>query len=952
MSEQGRELVYEWGSWQVHLGRRELLASGVPVPIGGRAFEIVTALVQSANHLVSKNELMDKIWPNVTVEENTLQVHISAIRRALGQDRNMLRTLSGRGYQLLGKWTPRQQVSAVLPAVTPLLGDPPTPLTHSFPLLAERLIGREVAARNVRDLLSAYRVVTLTGPGGIGKTSLAIETMRSLIADFDGAVWYVELASLQDPALVPSAAASALGLKLSGEISAEAVARAVGAKRLLLLLDNCEHVIDAAADLVEAFLCLCPNAVILATSREVLRVTGEYVCRVPPLEVPALGERAPNHILESGAVALFIAKANALHSDFSPQADMLPAIGAICRHLDGIPLAIEFAAARAAMLGVPQVTADLRNRFSLLTRGRRKALPRHRTLRAVLDWSHDLLTGAERLLLRRLGIFPGGFTLEAVAGIMTDTALDAPAVTDGVASLVAKSLIMFEKSETGTRWTLLETTRAYAFERLAEAGEVGQTAKLHAEFYLALFTPFGAEGQLQAAIDELGRYQVEVDNLRAALEWAFSPDGDPTLGIALTAAAADFWAAASLMPEACEWAGKALAQLGDTGTRCEMVLQCSFGISLLFTRGMKDDARTALRRALELAREFGDFDYQQRATNNLWLFSARASAFDDALTLVRAFESVDGFGDVQSRAVLDCWIGIVLIYRAEHADALMRVQRAIEHYPGDRRRRDVIRFANDLPTAAGVHIVVSLLSRGLLDSAVASARSGVERARATRLPVVLCLSLAWAAGYVFLTLSELETAAHFGDELIEHAFGNALRPYHAAGLCVRGSLAARRDDPEGSVVLLKRGLTEMRDLGYQQFYPFFAVELAAALGVLGRIDEGLAELEAALRFAVETGHLWFVPETWRIKAQLLALRNPDDPAAEDCLHHGLAVAREQDALFWELRLALSLARLAIKRNHHEEVYQILAPVHARFTEGFGTADLLAARGILDAIPPR
>jgi len=375
VSEQTRNLVYESGQWQVHLGRRELLASGAAVPIGARAFEIIEVLVQSANELVTKNDLMDRIWPGAEVGENTLQVHISAIRKALGQDRTILKTAAGRGYRLIGDWRPRQQGPAGQPVVSSPLsasGAPPgIPLANNFPPITGRLIGRDAAASHVRDLVSAYRVATLTGPGGIGKTTLAIEAARGVVADFEDGGWFVELASLSNPDLVPSAVASALGLKLSGEISAEPIARAIDAKHLLLVLDNCEHVIDAAANLAERLVRLCPQVGILITSREVPRIDGEAVFRVPPLDVPAVGQDAPDHILGHAAVELFISRMHTLGVGFSPRAEELASIAAICRHLDGIPLAIEFAAASAATLGIAQVAMGLRDRFALLTSGRR-----------------------------------------------------------------------------------------------------------------------------------------------------------------------------------------------------------------------------------------------------------------------------------------------------------------------------------------------------------------------------------------------------------------------------------------------------------------------------------------------------------------------------------------------------------------------------------------------------
>jgi non-specific serine/threonine protein kinase len=438
-------LVYESGEWEVDLARRELRARGVPVPIGGRTFEIIEVLVQAAGELVTKNDLMGRVWPGAIVEDNTLQFHISAIRRALGPDREMLKTASGRGYQLLGAWTSRQESTSSVDSIDL---EPVRRPTDSFqtnlPAAASELVGRTNAVQHLRGLLFAYRVVTLTGPGGIGKTRLALEVARGLFPSFQGDVRFVELVSLSDPGLVPTALAGVLGLRLGGdEISAESVARAIGAQKLFLVLDNCEHVIDAAARLAETIVRMCPRTTILATSREILKIEGEYVYRVPPLDVPPQDEE-PGNILAHSAVQLFIATTTALQSDFSPHGENLAAIAAICRRLDGIPLAIDFAATRVATLGLQQVAAGLDDRLGMLTGGRRTALPRHQTLRATLDWSYELLPLSEQGLLRHLAVFPAGFTLEAATAVMSDTGT--PAVEEGIANLVAKSLVTLDRS--------------------------------------------------------------------------------------------------------------------------------------------------------------------------------------------------------------------------------------------------------------------------------------------------------------------------------------------------------------------------------------------------------------------------------------------------------------------------------------------------------------------------
>src|ERR1700730_12586079 len=484
---QGRQLVYESGEWEVDLARRELRARGVPVPIGGRAFEIIEVLVQSAGELVPKNDLSARIWPGAIVEDNTLQFHISAIRRALGSDREILKTASGRAYRLLGAWTSRESTSSVDSMDLEPMRSPAEPFQTNLPAAASELVGRTNAVQHLRGLLSAYRVVTLTGPGGIGKTRLAFEVARGLFPSFQGDVRLVELVSLSDPGLVPSAVAGGLSLKLGGdEISAECVARAIGAQRLLLVLDNCEHVIDAAARLAETIVRMCPRTTILATSREILKIEGEHVYRVPPLDVPSQHEE-PDDILGRSAVQLFIAATRAVHSDFSPNGENLPAIAAICRRLDGIPLAIDLAAARVATLGLQQVVVDLDDHLGMRPGARQTVLPRHQTLRATRDWSYELLPEPERLVMRRLAVFAGNFTAEAASLVAVGGETTASEVIHSLVNLVTKSLVTLEVGSPNAHYRLHETTRAYALEKLTESGEFEEAARHHANYYRHFF---------------------------------------------------------------------------------------------------------------------------------------------------------------------------------------------------------------------------------------------------------------------------------------------------------------------------------------------------------------------------------------------------------------------------------------------------------------------------------
>jgi DNA-binding winged helix-turn-helix (wHTH) protein len=371
--------IIEFGHFRIGPRRRELLADGRPIQLGGRAFDVLMALIEASGAVVSKDALIDRVWPNRIVEESSLHVQISALRNAFGADRNLIRTISGRGYQFTGEISTvaaSPHTQAVAGTAVPVSAAP-RPLTN-LPEPVSELIGRDVELEEILGLAAAHRLVTLTGAGGIGKTRLGLEVARRLLPRFVDGVWVIELAPLSDPDLVPATVATALGLDLAGgAVSPERVANALASKQLLLVLDNCEHLVGAAASMAEALLRANPAACVLATSREPLRAEGECLYRVPPLAIPTEGSKDAEDPLRYGAVRLFVARARAADPQFSPDGRVAEAIAAICRHLDGIPLAIELAAARTNALGVEELAARLDDCFHLLTGGRRTALPRH-----------------------------------------------------------------------------------------------------------------------------------------------------------------------------------------------------------------------------------------------------------------------------------------------------------------------------------------------------------------------------------------------------------------------------------------------------------------------------------------------------------------------------------------------------------------------------------------------
>jgi len=484
-----------FGRFRLILNTRELLADGVPVAIGNRATEVLMVLIEARGMLVTKEQLLSRVWSRMTVEENNLQFQISTLRKALGKDRGFIKTVPRRGYRFVAQISTLANESGR--EVAPGLPNarPPT----NLPVATSDLVGREAELSDVAALVASHRLVALVGSGGIGKTRLGIELAWRLLPEFSDGAWLVELAALSDPKLVPLAVADALGLREAGD-SPEGLATILSSKRLLLVLDNCEHVIEAAASLAESLLHAGDSLHVIATSREPLRAEGEWVHRVQPLDVPPENTESIQDVMLYSAGKLFAACARASELYLPPDPRIAAAIAKICRRLDGIPLKIELAAASAAMLGVEAIASRLDERFSLLTDGRRTAPARHQSLEAMLDWSYALLREPERMVLQRLSIFGGAFTMEAASAVAAGDGIAASQVVHLLASLVAKSLVVSVSCDQVQRYRLRETTRAYAMEKLKVSGESGAVSRRLAALDRAVFA-FPRQLRASAPVD-------------------------------------------------------------------------------------------------------------------------------------------------------------------------------------------------------------------------------------------------------------------------------------------------------------------------------------------------------------------------------------------------------------------------------------------------------------------
>ena len=947
------DVTFAFGSFRLIPAQRVLLEDGRPLRLGSRAFDIFVALVERAGEMVDKDQLIARAWPDTVVDEGALRVHIAALRRALGDGRNGNRFISnspGRGYSFVGPVTRELRPGPAAPVLR-------SALAVNLPTLLTRVIGRTETIATVVARLAQQRFLTIVGPGGIGKTTVAIAAAEALSNSYADGVWFVGLGSLQDPVVVTTAISAAVGGSPGVGDPLNSLVAWLRDKRALIILDNCEHVISAAATAAETMLRAAPHVAVLATSREPLRAEGEWLLRLPSLQIPPTrSDLTAAEALRFPAVELFNERALAALDSFVLDDANAPLALEICRHLDGVPLAIELAAAQVDVLGLMGLSACLDDRLAVLTRGRRTALPRQQTLRATIDWSYELLSETERRLLCRLAVFPAGFTLEAAAAVMSDNDDGLGMAGEGIASLVAKSLVSRDGPIQTGRWRLLETIRAYALEKLAESGDANHAACRQAEFFRDVFTSGAPGSRLQPSAGEMVRFDREIDNVRAALDWCFSPAGDRVLGVILSAVCAPAWLHSALLVECRERTERALdsAKPGLNLTPpLEMQLHLAFGLSMGLTMGSVERAKTALAKSIELAESLDDREAQLRALWGLWALhlnigECRISEF-----------IVDEFSRVARHARDQAAVSIgerLLGFTLQHAGQNRKAQQCFEHMlkrsvaASDRRYALMVQL--DQRVLARAMLARVLWLQGYVDQAIAQARMSLEEAQAADYKLSICEALRLALCPVALMTGDFVTGQRAVAMLIDLANSSNAGFWKILARCLEGKLLIIHGEFGAGVALLRAEFDACESSGWAICHPEFMGVLAEGLAGLGRFTEALAMVDKALAKADLGGEYYYVPELLRIKGEILLQEGGGQsiPAAVDCFEKGIAVAQEQDALFWELRAALSLARMCMKRNWPDKAKQILAPVYDRFTEGFETADLLAARNLLEQSP--
>jgi predicted ATPase/DNA-binding winged helix-turn-helix (wHTH) protein len=935
--------VFAFGPFRLFPARRMLIEDDRQVRLGGRALDLLIDLVEHAPNVVAKDELLARVWPDVTVEEGSLRVHVASLRRALGDGRTGRRyivNIPGRGYSFVAPLSGAADRTA-----------PPRPTAadrrNDLPVAPNRMIGRgEIVDAIVADL-PRLRFITLVGPGGIGKTRVALAVADRVATSYPDGVRFVDLSPIADPELVPSTLAAAFGVVTAGRDPLTGVIGYLRDKSILIVLDSSEHVLEGTAAFAEQAIRSASGIHILATSREPLRAEGELVRRLPALAVapPSAGISARD-AADFPAIALFAERAAANLDTFALTDADAPLIAHICRKLDGIPLAIELVAGRVNTFGISGLAQLLDERFGLITTGRRTAVPRHRTMSAALDWSYKWLPEAEQAMLRQLAVFVGAFGLEAAQAVQAGPRALA---VEHLANLVDKSLIVADIGGPSVTYRLLDTTRAYGLDRLRECGELDAGARRHAEYYLRLFADAEAELSTRPISKWLDFYGPHLDNLRGALEWAFSPAGDASLGIALTIAGAPLWFQLSLSDECRRRFDRALTYLespnADQRQRMRLLaLRCCVVSTVTLV-----DGRNPLSVVLELADALNDDDHRALA---LWATASTHNVLGqraESLACIERFRAVaEASRDDGYLAMADRLEGGFAFDGGDLSKARTYVDRVVNRPPMPARRAQLIHRHMEQYVVDRSLQTLLMYIQGTPDQALRTEERNYAHAFGTGHALSQVNLLRQSACLISLYIGDVAKAEFFTGRLIELSRQHDLGVSAAMGACFEAILMNLRGDTAAGIPAFRIATERFRATGFGAFFPLMLGNFAERLGEAGQVDEGLVTIDEALGRNAVLGHRWFLAELLRVKGRLTLMAG-NAAEAELLFRQALDLAHEQGALAWELRAAIDFAELRRGQQRPDEGRSVLSAVYEQFTEGFDRADLRRAANLLECL---
>jgi predicted ATPase len=812
------------------------------------------------------------------------------------------------------------------------------------------MVGRDREVAVLIKQLREQRFVSIVGAGGIGKTTVALAVAHEVLSEFAGAVHFLDLTTIRDPNLIGGALAARLGITLVSDDVLPVLLDHLRERRVLLVLDNCEHLVEAVAKFAETLFLDAPLVHILATSRESLRSEGEWVNHLSALDCPppdAVTLTAAQ-ALAYPAVQLFARQAGASGYPLELDDAGAPIVAELCRRLDGIALALELAACRVGVYGLQRIASLLDDQFRLLWTGRRTALPRHQTLRAALDWSYNLLSEREQMVLRHLAIFVGAFSLEdaiAVAGESPDSA----EVTEIVAALVEKSLVTLDPT-VSMRYRLLDTTRTYSRQQLDESGERMKLARRHCEYLCGVLEQFEVSTAVLCRPEAAAFFADHLSDIHTAHEWSFSVQGDPRLGVRLAAASAPLYFQLSLLLECVASTQRALNALDHTsrGTRLELELQVCFGLLLAFSKG-NVQTLAALDRGLQLANDLHEPASELLLLHALFVRQVRSGDYRGLTETAKRFEApARRTQDPLADAFAHTLGAIASHYCGDVREVPKRVHAALSS-PVHLSRLSEVSFNDSHNGPLRSVLAQSLWYLGYPDQALEAAAQAVKRAAAAGYsrPVASVLNYVM---FVYVRTGEWATADALIEQVLAHVAKHRLATYAPVGIGWQGSLAVLRGDYSRGTELLQRALAELSACEYGLYTRTLSAALAEGHAKAGRRDLAYTTIREALAWSEDHGPSIELPELMRVKGEILISRSTAE--AEDCLLSSLQLARARSLLSTELRIAMSLARLWADCGLFDKGLELLTTTHGRFTEGFSTRDLVAATTLLSEIRSR
>ncbi len=817
---------------------------------------------------------------------------------------------------------------------------------QNFPVPNTEVFGRADVIRDFAADVRASSLVSIVGAGGVGKTTVAIEVANSLRDEFEDGVWFIDFATLRDAGMAPAAIAETLGIRTGAAPVLESVCDSLRDRKMLLLLDNCEHVIEAAAIIVHRILSAASGVRILATSREPLDVNGERVRALAGLSFPdnSIGLKA-NEAMMFPAIQLFVERATRRKETFVLRDQDAPAAAEICRQLDGLALAIELAGTRVDTFTVDGILEQLDDRFRALV-GPKTAPERHRSLVATLDWSFELLSPDEATLLKAVAVFAGAFSVDdaaAIAGISPEDAVDR------LAQIAIKSLVSVSFADDRTWYRLLETTRSYCVMRLRAAGQLDAMQRRHAERVYAVLRAAGEEWSRVPARDWGERYRPVLKDLRIALTWA--EVGDQKLLIDLTTAATMLWNHFSLTEECRDAILRAIAQLQDLGLRgtaTEMKLQTFLSGAAIFTRGPGSEMLMASERALSIAEALDDTEFQLRSLWTIGSYKIFAGEYDDAIQRMKTFLAIAEARDRTAVPGGEAMLAAAEFYVGDLDIALRRVEAHFDPDQNVLERPRLARFQFVSNSTFGVILSITQWNKGWPGRAARTIERVVQDTLRTGHKMEIASSLVMSGCMIALLRNHQEDARRYLEILDQVLDESGLEVWRPVAQHYRGALMCSDTETlsEG-LEMVKASLKGLDEKGQKLRRAYFLGNLASAFAKAGHLPEAMSSIETALTISDRNNERWCFPELLRIKGTVLLAQ--DRPAeAETLFTKAIAVAEDLGMLSWQLRAANDLAEYLKARSRGPEARAILAPIYSRFTADDDTEDLRRARVFLQS----